>query len=281
MSVDSVSDSARSWAHWVEPSRVLVDGVDTAYRRNGSGAPTVYLHGSGLTRMWLPFLERLSGSLDVVAPELPGFGDTALPDWLEGFDDLVLYCDALLEALGLDAVHLVGQGLGGWVAAELAVVYPRRFASLSLITPTGLRLRDVPSIDTFRMTPEESLAALFNGREDRHRELFAQEGELEDAVRAYQESTARALLTWNPRYDRKLDRRLARLAMPALVLGAEDDRVVPTPMAARYGELIPGARVVTVAGAPGEPSGHLLHVEQPDEVARLVVEHVRASAARR
>ena len=49
-----------------------------------------------------------------------------MPDWLDGFDDLVIHYDELLDALGLEQVHVVGYSLGGWIAAEFAVFYPQR-----------------------------------------------------------------------------------------------------------------------------------------------------------
>ena len=265
-------------AHHSAPEVVDVAGLPTAYRRRGDGTPLVYLHGGGLTRIWLPFLEALSAHHDVVAPEHPGFGATPLPDGFDGFDDLVLHYDGLFDALGLDRVHLVGHSLGGWIAADLAVYYPRRFASLTLITPTGLRLLDAPLVDTFRMTPQESRAALFNGRDASYEELFVTEGGTADLIQSFTEQATLARLTWNPRYDRKLDARLRRVSAPTLVIGAQDDRVVPTAMAARFAELIPGARLLTAPGAPGEPSGHVPHVEDPDRMAATVREHIEASA---
>src|SRR5262245_10464043 len=81
----------RDWAHWSEPAWIEGDGdLRTAYRRKGTGDALVYFHGAGLTRMWLPLYEELSGSFDTIVPEHPGFGDTELPDWLFAFDDLVL-----------------------------------------------------------------------------------------------------------------------------------------------------------------------------------------------
>jgi pimeloyl-ACP methyl ester carboxylesterase len=272
----SETPPARDWAHYTEPSHVDVDGLETAYRRKGSGPTVVYLHGAGMTRIWLPFLEELSNAYDVVAPEHPGFGDTPRPGTLEGFDDLVLHYDAFFRALELDRIHLIGHSLGGWIAANLAVYFPERFASLTFVTPGGLRLRDVPSIDAFRMTPEEAFAALFNGREAQYGDYLEQEGFPEDVVRAADEGATRALLTWNPRYDRKLDARLARVTAPTLVIGADDDRIIPNAMVDRYAELIPGARAVRVPGQDG-PSGHVVHVEQPADVAKLVAEHVNAS----
>jgi len=169
----------RMWAHYSEPSFIEVDGLRTAYRRKGVGERLVYLHGGGLTRLWLPFLEELAADHDVIAPEHPGFGDTGSPETLEDMHDYVLHYDALLDAFGLNDVHLVGHSLGGWIAAELAVFYPRRFRSLMLITPAGLRVADriaPPGLDSFRLEPEEALAALLNGRSDRYTEFFEQEG---------------------------------------------------------------------------------------------------------
>ena len=50
--------------------------------------------------MWLPHLEALSERVDVIAPEHPGYGETEMPDWLDGFDDLVIHYDELLDVLG-------------------------------------------------------------------------------------------------------------------------------------------------------------------------------------
>ncbi|HWI21294.1 MAG TPA: alpha/beta fold hydrolase [Baekduia sp.] len=266
----------REWAYYTEPDRATVAGLETAFRRKGLGEPVVYLHGDGLTRLWLPMLEQLSAGADVIAPEHPGYGDTPRPDWLRGFDDMVLHYNAFFDALDLDQVHLVGHSIGGWLAAELAVFYPRRFKSLTLITPSGLRLPGQRSADTFRLLADELLDARFNGRGAKYTEYFAQEEYPGDVVRTFNEDIVKALLAWNPRYDYKLDRRLANVTVPALVIGAEEDRIVNVNMVDRYAELLPVAEAVRVKGADG-PSSHFLHVEQPAEVARLISNHVESN----
>src|SRR5689334_2075815 len=107
--------------HYTEPDVVDVRGLGVAYRRKGSGPATVFLHGAGATRMWLPFYEQMAESVDFVAPEHPGFGDTPAADTIEGFDDLVLHYRDVLNALDLERVHLIGFSLGGWIGANLAV----------------------------------------------------------------------------------------------------------------------------------------------------------------
>src|SRR5437867_2256210 len=74
------TETKAAWSpHYTEPQVVDVRGVPVAYRRKGTGPPTVFLHGAGTTRLWLPFYERMSEWFDFVAPEHPGFGDTRRP----------------------------------------------------------------------------------------------------------------------------------------------------------------------------------------------------------
>src|SRR2546425_8853765 len=119
---------------------IEVADTPVAVRRRGSGRPLLFLHGAGFTGRWLRFHEALAGGADVIAPEHPGFGATPDQEWLEGFDDLVLHCDDLRAAVGLDEpFDLVGYSLGGWIAAAYAVVYPERLRSLTLVVPAGPR----------------------------------------------------------------------------------------------------------------------------------------------
>ncbi len=101
-------------------SVVAVRGCRIRLMRGGAGDPLIYLHGaSGAS--WLPFLQTLSKHFDVIAPEHPGFGESDTPDWLDTIHDLAYFYLDLFDALQLTDVHLVGNSLGGWIAAELAV----------------------------------------------------------------------------------------------------------------------------------------------------------------
>ena len=261
----------RTWPFYTEPLSLDVRGLATAYRRQGSGEPVVYLHGAGLTRRWLPLYEILAGSVDLVVPEHPGFGDTPRPAWLGGFDDLVLHYDELLDLLGLDRVHLVGHSLGGWIAAEFAVFYPRRVRSLTLIAPLGLRVEGHPVRDLFRMRDDEAAEVLFNGNVEPYGEYLEEGDPIEAQVHAYEEMTSLGRLMWNPRYDIALDHRLDRVRGPALVVTPDEDRLIPGEHFTRWVELLPNARLAKVSGSPGAPTGHLLIVQQPDELAAAIV----------
>ncbi len=256
--------------HYTEPDVLDVRGLAVAYRRKGSGPATVFLHGAGSTRMWLPFYERMAESVDFVAPEHPGFGDTPTPEWLEGFDDLVLHYRDVLDLLALDRVHLIGFSLGGWIAAELAIFYPERLKSLTLITPAGLRMPEAPMTDFLRMPPENIPNLLFNDRMEDYLEFLPDPHDIDTAIRGYGEATTFARLAWNPRYDRKLDHRLERVTCPALVIEPDEDRLVPNAHFRRWAEFLPAARLERVSGRTN-PTGHGLIMQEPDRTAELIL----------
>jgi pimeloyl-ACP methyl ester carboxylesterase len=116
-----------------------------AVTRSGTGAPLVLLHGLGSSRRsWDPVLPALAARFDVIAVDLPGFGDSAP---LYGQAEipparLAESVATLLDELGITTPHLAGNSLGGWVALELADRRP--VASLTLLSPAGLWRRNSP-----------------------------------------------------------------------------------------------------------------------------------------
>ena len=113
--------------------------VTLAFTRLGSGPPLVLLHALGSSRrVWEPVIPALSEHFDVVAVDLPGFGDSApLPPETEPSSEVLASTVAgLLDDLGTGSAHVVGNSLGGWVALELAEL--RQAASVTLLSPAGL-----------------------------------------------------------------------------------------------------------------------------------------------
>lgn len=254
--------------YWTEPQRLVVDDVELALRREGSGPPVLYLHGHWLTRRWLPFHARLAGSVDLIAPDHPGFGDTAAPEWLRGRDDVVLFYRRVLDLLDLRRVHVVGYGLGAWLAADLAIWCPERVSSLSVVAPFGLRVPGEPIADVFLLDPATFGEHYFGGGPVPDDLVpgtgTPAQGGVEEWAQRYGEMGTAASLMWARRYDLALERRLPKLGVPALVVDAEHDRVVPPAHAQRWTELL-GARRVTVPGA-----AHALVVSEPERTADAV-----------
>jgi pimeloyl-ACP methyl ester carboxylesterase len=258
---------------YTEPEWVDVGEIRVAYRRKGSGEPTLFLHGAGATRMWLPFYEHMADSVDFIAPEHPGFGETEAPAWNFGFDDLVLHYRDFADALGLSRFHLVGFSTGGWIAADFAIFYPERLASLTLIAPAGLHVPGKPLTDLFAMPPERIGTMVFSGHEAGYLDYLPDGTNLDDIVHAYGEMTTFAHLTWAPSHDPKLPRRLRGLRVPTLAVGAEDDWIVPNEHVDLYAELIPGARVVRIPG-----TGHGLIIQEPERTAQEIISFIEGNA---
>ena len=148
-----------------------------------------------MTRMWLPHLEALSQRVDLIAPEHPGYGETEMPEWLDGFEDLVIHYDELLDVLELDRVHLVGYSLGGWLAAEFASFYPKRLKSLTLMVPAGLRIPGKPIPNPVAMMPDAFFDLIFNDKTNMHQVLPDFEN-LDEIVHQYGEGATLARLAW-------------------------------------------------------------------------------------
>ncbi|MDT7622989.1 MAG: hypothetical protein QOF99_3890 [Pseudonocardiales bacterium] len=257
----------------VAAETIDVAGSPVALRRRGpvdsatAGEPLLFLHGAGFTGKWLRFHEALAQGADVIAPEHVGYGETPMQDWLEDIGDLVLHYDDLRRALGLERFHLVGYSLGGWIAAAYATLFPDRLRSLTLITPAGIQVPGKPPFtDLFTMTPEQLFGTIFNDPANIG-EVMVDVTDPDVAVHLYEEQSTLARLVWNPRYDRRMPRRLARVSCPALVLGAEDDRLVPNEAVDRYAEFLPDARVQRIPG-----TGHALVIEQPEQTAQAILD---------
>lgn len=254
--------------YYTEPLFLDVNGLSTAYRRKGEGRPALFLHGGGLTRMWLPFYERCSRHADFIAPEHPGFGETPRPNWLESFEDLVIHYDEFLTRLGIDQVDLIGYSVGGWIASEFASYYPKRIRSITLITPIGLRLVDNPGPDIFKFNSDELIDTLYDDKVAAD-QVLPDLDDFEEQVQLHAEMATLAKLIWAPRYNLALEWRLGRLDCPALIVKADNDRLVPKAMCDRFAEVIPNASVVTIA-----KGSHSLIVEQCDETSDEVMNFI-------
>jgi len=97
-----------------------VRDVNVRMLRGGSGPPLLFLHGANGLPIWLPVFDLLAKQFEVFVPEHPGFGTSDNPAWLRNIGDLAMYYLDFLDAFGPHEVHVVGQSLGGWAAAEAA-----------------------------------------------------------------------------------------------------------------------------------------------------------------
>jgi pimeloyl-ACP methyl ester carboxylesterase len=235
----------------------------------GAGRRCLYLHSEfGETADHVALRALAATGRQVIAPVLPGFAAGPVPEWDE-LSHSVFWLGCFLDELGIEPeLELVGSGLGGWLAAELAVWYPQRVDALVLIGAPGLRVAGGTVAELFRCSLDE-LSAL----------VLPSGGLLEDLVAPTDASDAdarqlhllRALeatarIAWAPYFqDPKLLARLGRVTCPTTVIWGRDDRVVPITQGEHYARAIAGAAFRVV-----DRAGHLPLLERPDAVIPLI-----------
>lgn len=225
---------------------VRVGRRDLFVTEAGAGAPVVLLHGGGPgatgASNYVRNIDALARSFRVIVPDLPGYGrSTKDVDFTDPFGDLARAVRGLLDELGIDKAHLVGNSYGGAAALRLALDRPDKVDRLVLMGPGG--------IGTTRGVPTKGLKTLlgYYGGDGPSREklaTFIRDYLVHDGATVPEElidlryeasiqpevvaspplrrpSGPRALL----RMDLSRDRRLSRCTVPTLVVWGAHDKV--------------------------------------------------------
>ncbi len=243
----------------------------------GEGSPLFFLHGAGGIMAWEGVLPLLARKYHVYAPLLPGFGQSTGIEYLEDQFDLFLHGFDVMEALGLERPDLVGESLGGWMAAEMAALRPKDVGRLALAAPVGLWRDEAPVVDLFGKMIHElvpdlfydqncpaaqrmlMLTMLFGERDDRSQEQV----EILIAVSRGFRTAAKFLF---PIPENGLERRLWRIKAPTLIVWGEQDRLISPIYAEIFGEKIQNAEVVKIPN-----TGHLIGLESPEPYAEALL----------
>ena len=245
--------------------------VDTLV--GGEGPALVVLHGDTGRGPWSDFHRELSTRFTVHAPSLPGYDASSRLEWVRDVRQLSAVTAHYLRSLGVGPVHLVGRGLGAWVAAEVAVLSPEAVRTLALLSPVGLRPPEGAYVDQFLVSSTQWVA-LGHADDAAFVERYGAPvpEEVVDGWELNRETTTR--LVWRPYlYDQALPYLLAAVRTPTLVVSGARDRIVPPSVPRRYAELVAGARTCVL------DAGHVVDDEAPHEAAAAVVAHASTQAA--
>ncbi len=118
---------------WIEVDDHRIHYVDA-----GDGFPLIMLHGGANDwHDWEENIEPLAQHYRVIAPDIAGFGKSDKSKGAYGIDDFVHYIKGLVQALGLERVHMAGHSLGGRIGLEFACHYPERISKLITVAPFG------------------------------------------------------------------------------------------------------------------------------------------------
>ncbi|HUK08823.1 MAG TPA: alpha/beta fold hydrolase [Stellaceae bacterium] len=251
---------------------VEVDGSPCRVWRKGSGRKLGFLAGFGGLPRWIPFLDALAAERTVIVPSLPGFPGGLGHARLDSHLDWVLAVRHLLEAAELSGEDLAGSSVGASFALEMAAIWPKTVRRLALVAPFGLFDEREPATDPWAQRPDEVGALLCADPENwrRLKEPPPGANSPEWSIEQTRANEAAARAFW-PLGDSGIAKRLPYVTTPTLLLWGERDRILPLSYGRRFAAGIgSAAELRVIAGA-----GHLAELDQPEAVARAVLDWTR------
>jgi pimeloyl-ACP methyl ester carboxylesterase len=211
--------------------------VDVTVDDRGDGHPFLLLHGGGTPR----------------------------PDGLDSMAGLAALYRELLDRLGLHDVTVVGNSIGGWIAAELALLGSARIGGIVLADAVGIEVEGHPVTDIFPLSPDELSRLAYHDPAAFRIDPAA----MTEAQRAGMAANRAALRAYGGPLmaDPALRARLSGITVPALVLWGDADQIADATYGRAYAAAIPGARFQFL-----HATGHLPQIETPDQLARAIVD---------
>jgi pimeloyl-ACP methyl ester carboxylesterase len=264
-----------------ELKKIEIDGIPFNYVDVGphdtDQEPAVLVHGlGGQWQNWLENIPRLAQDRRVVAMDLPGFGLTPEPpeDVEVTISQYGRWVNELCDRLGMGQIELVGNSMGGYIAAEVAIQFPERVKRLVLVSAAGISSAEV--LQAPILTVGRIAAALASNSVTRYRYL---------AARPITRHLSLALVARHPRLlkpdlayegffkgggkpgfddalraslDYDFRDRLDDVKVPTLIVWGERDSIIPTRDADEFERLIDDSRKVVM-----KDCGHIPMAERP------------------
>ena len=246
---------------------VRVAGLTLRLRKGGAGEPMLVLgHDIGSLER-LPFYDALARRFTVYLPSHPGYDGSERPGWMRSVRDVAVTYQLFLAKIGVSNVSLLGLGFGGWIAAEMATMSPQAFRRLVLVGAMGVKPVHGEILDQALVSYIDYVRAGFEdqGAFDR---LFGADPptSLLEQWDLNREMTFR--IAWKPyMYNPTLPHLLSGVRTPALIVWGRGDKIVPLECGEGYARALPQSRLTVV-----EKSGHFVDMEQPEALARLILE---------
>ncbi len=240
--------------------------------------PLIFIHGlSGCWQNWLEQIPHFARDHRVIAVDLPGFGQSEMPAEeisISGYADAI---DTLMTELGIDSAQIIGNSMGGFIGAELAIQHPARVERLVLVAAAGLSIESIRTERTQGLRHRAENVAFFSlGHLASRSHQVALRPRLRHAllllVAAHPSQLPGPLAaeqvkgSGKPGFSDALEAmcryplrdRLEKIACPTLIIWGDKDRLVPLKDASIFEKLIPDSRKVVY-----KDTGHVSMMERP------------------
>jgi pimeloyl-ACP methyl ester carboxylesterase/putative sterol carrier protein len=274
---------------------VMSDGLPVSILEAGRGDPVLLLHGLGATKVsFLPTMLALAKDHRVIAPDLLGHGDTAKPLVRYDAPTYARFVLSLMNTLDIDRAHLIGNSMGGRISLELAMAFPDRIRSVSLLCPAVAFLKRRGMVPFVRILRPElgfvphrlphrlvvrSIRTMFS-QPDRLPPSWYAAG-ADEFLRIFRTPRGRAALYASmrniyldePAGERGFWVRLERLDRPAMFVWGDHDRLVPAAFDRHVRRVLPDA-----ASHVLDDCGHVPQFEHPERTHSLIRSFIETAA---
>ena len=243
------------------------------YQGGPAGAETIVMvHGYTADKdVWPRFARHLVDDYQVVIPDLAGHGETAFkPDWDYSIAAQSQRIAKLMDALNINKAHIIGNSMGGHIAAYFAIHYPQRTLSTAPVDPAGVVSPEASDME--KMLAQGNNPFLFDTR-DGFRQFYPMTMEkapwlpgfvLDAVADKYIALQAQNTAIFTAISSTSVQNDLARLKAPTLLIWGDHDRLLHVSATQVWSAAVPQMQVVIMPGI-----GHMPMVEAPAETAAI------------
>lgn len=259
----------------IQEKFVTVFGAKIRYLEAGEKNKDVLilLHGLGSSaESWQMNIIPLSEKFHVIAPDQIGFGKSDKPFLKYRVGTYVDFLDKFMSELKIEKAHLVGNSLGGWIAALMAVKYPERVEKLVLVDAAGILPEKFNENDVYQLNNStrdeirQNMQRIFVKPVFRNNELLVDQF-LTQRVTVNDGYTISSLIESIKRKEDFLNNQLGLIKKRTLIIWGREDGLLPISDAYKFNNAIAGSRLIIF-----ENCGHLPQLENAMEFNRKVAE---------
>jgi pimeloyl-ACP methyl ester carboxylesterase len=250
----------------MDEREIKVNGARINYFKEGSGPPLILLpSGGGRGKEYKEIIPHLTHTFTVFTLDYPGFGRSDEMKWVDGVEKMSQFVFFWLDALGISEFNLAGFSMGGIIALIMALEKVNRVQRLCVIASASGKIDHIPIISPVGLNLKEILAFFYHRPEIKER-IKNEKLSTEEKKEIHRSSETFAKMARSSKIFIHITDQLSQIQCPTLVIGAENDQVIPMAYPQEIRKHIPGA-----LWKQYPDTGHFVIAERPRELAHDLV----------
>jgi len=257
----------------------LVFGQKIHYLEAGSGPTVILLHGlGGSSQAWQFNTTALAEKFHVFVPDQIGFGKSDKPLVNYRIRTYVDFLDQFCKQLKIERASLVGNSMGGWIAAAFTAAFPDRVDKLVLVDAAGYAPpKDLDTRTFYGLNPTTREGMKTLAAKVFYNKLFLTDAAIDQAIAARLAAgdgyTIKSITESIIRGEDFLDDTVKTIKQPTLIVWGRQDGLVSLSEGERFNKDIAGSKLIVI-----DECGHVPPVEKPAEFNAAVIKFLGAGA---